>query len=100
MYLPVRRISEINDALLCSYDIPPPFLYRPQYLCPPEEVESQLPEQGINGIPDHLREPGPEGIVMEMREAEILLHDVTDFRDGPVPLLLMSGQFPPERPFS
>ena len=45
----------------------------------PENIEGHLPEHGINGILDQPREPGPKGIVVEMRDSKILFNDITDF---------------------
>jgi hypothetical protein len=59
----------------------------------PEKVESHLPEQGVSGVSDHPREPGPKDIVVEMGHSKILLNDIPDFRDGFVPIYFMLRQF-------
>jgi hypothetical protein len=38
-----------------------------------------LPEQGIDGILNQPREPGPVGFMMQMTDAKILLNNIADF---------------------
>lgn len=61
-------------VMLVSYETPPPFLC--QDLGASEEVEGQLPEQGVCGIDDQLGESGPMSVMMEMADTEVLFHNV------------------------
>jgi len=74
-----------------KYGNPPPCLCRFDYFCSPEEIEGHLPEQGINGIFNHPREPGPKGIVVEMGDSKILLNDILEFRDSRVSMISFIG---------
>ena len=77
-------------VMLVSYETPPPFLC--QDLGASEEVEGQLPEQGICGIDDQLGESGPMGVMMEMADTEVLFHNVADFGDSLVPFFFVGSQ--------
>ena len=66
-------------VLLAHMTQPPPFLSGPQHFGTSEEVEGQLPELGINAIYDHFGKPGPVGMMMEMTDSKILLHNIADF---------------------
>ena len=52
-----------------------------------------MPEQGINGIFNHPREPGPKGMVVEMGDSKILLNDIPEFRDSFVTFFFIYGEF-------
>ena len=77
---PGKQLCWAFPLILQSYDDIPPFLCC-KYPGSPEEIEGHLPEEGIDGILDQPGEPGPEGVVVEMGEAEILFDYVPDFRD-------------------
>jgi len=44
-----------------------------------EKIEGHLSEQGINSVFDQPWKSGPKGIVVEMRDAKILLNNITNF---------------------
>ena len=66
----------------------------------PQEIEGHLPEHRVYGILDQPREPGPKGIVVEMRDTKILLNDVSLLRYLFVLLFLVVRQFCRGRIFS
>jgi len=51
-----------------------------------------LPEPGIEFVFDDGREPGPVSPAMQMADAEVLFHDISDFGDGLVAQDLRLGQ--------
>lgn len=57
-----------------------PFSCRRHHLCSSKEIERHLPEEGVYGILYQSGEPGPEGIVVKMREAKVLFNNIAFFR--------------------
>jgi hypothetical protein len=88
----VQRVLDIDYAILGSYEAPPPFLCGLQYFCSSEEIEGHLPKQDIDGVSNQLRKPGPMSEMMKMSDTEVLLNNVTNFRDGLVPFFFIVGQ--------
>ena len=79
LYLPQQSFLR-HRMLPPAYVVtPPPFSRGFYHPGSSENIECHLPEHGVNGILDQPREPGPEGIVMEMRDSKILFNDITDF---------------------
>lgn len=64
---------------LGSVETPPPFSCGCYHPGSSEKIERHLPEHGIKGILNQSREPGPKGVVVEMRDSKILLHNIADF---------------------
>ena len=78
-YLHHQSILGQRRPPLGNIMISPPFSCWFYHLGSSEEIESHLPEQGINSIFDQPREPGPKGIVVEVRDAKILFNNITNF---------------------
>jgi hypothetical protein len=72
--LNVRRVSGIDNAILGSYDAPPPFLCSLKYFCASEELEGHLAKQSIDGISDHFGKPGLIVIGVDEPDEESLMN--------------------------
>ena len=55
-------------------------------------IEGRLSEPDVELVFDYGSEPGPVSLAMQMADAEVLFHDVSNFGDGLVTQDLRVGQ--------
>jgi hypothetical protein len=66
--------SGIDNAILGSYDAPPPFLCSLRYFCASEELEGHLAKQSVDGISDHFGKPGLVVVGVDEPDEESLVN--------------------------